>query len=549
MDDDNNNDFTWNPLEEGQDSLSRRKTSNAGGGPQGNTQEGSDETSDEPTPPSQESSGHENLGDDETGKDNSDEGGQEPLEDTENDFTQRSSEGPEDEPNPKNKPGGALANPGKSWLLEGSFGFLGPTLITVIVAILLIVFVAGVFVFLVPDTKPSEACTNAVEGHVFPVDRARVTGYGDNFGDGRSGHDHSGTDIMHKQDEKVKLFAITDGVVYRIHDAGSGFSFWLRSTNPNDKNFYFYTHMYDVTVKENQKVTAGQLVAHSGGYNAGASGDHLHLSVGTKDNFTINLPVGSGAKHGQLHAPPPNESTLNPYPLLQSWDPQAKGKKGATTSSAGSNCGTDTTSGVVLQPSHQTDTDTGVEADRAAKIAAYTMRAIKPKNKSSVSSYPNQTSLEYWKSGSNACKKTTAGGTGYAWEIAESNKKSPDYFISIHSNSGTDGKEVMGIYHEGDSASQQFAQELVSAVSKVTNFREKVIDDNYPRSDCAGLGGRHVDAEGDPALYSIDPKVNKAKYKIILEVGDNVKNPHFWTPANMKRVGDAIAGVINQKLK
>lgn len=430
-------------------------------------------------------------------------------------------------------------------------GALAIGVIFVILAIFILVLVLGGLAGIGNTGVPAAACDAGpvVDGHVFPVDRSRVTEYIDSFGFDRPTHLHSGTDIMHKQDEKVKLFAITDGVVYRIHDAGNGYSLWLRSTNPNDKNYYFYTHMHDVLVKEDQKVTAGQLIAHSGGYNAGANGDHLHLSVGTKDNFTINLPFGSGAKPGQAHAPAPYESTLNPYPLLKAWDPKGGGGTSAGQQGGSSQCQTQTYSGgIVLQPSHQTDTGgSATEAERTSKIADYALKALKTESKSKFTSYPSQKDLKWFDGGSNACTASTAAGTGYAWEITESNKRSPIYFIGLHINEDPKNR-VQGYYHKGETENGALADELAAAISKGVGLAKNNLGTDDLDRDCSSMGGRYKDSNGAPSFYSIDPAKNKAKYRVILEIGDNDHNS-FWTDANMKKVGEAIASVLNQKVK
>jgi murein DD-endopeptidase MepM/ murein hydrolase activator NlpD len=184
------------------------------------------------------------------------------------------------------------------------------------------------------SAESAESVCVSVDGHVFPLPKDQVT-YSDGFGDSRTDHLHSGTDIMHKKDLKVEVYAITDGDIVSAKTGTSGASLKLRSTNPNGTRYYFYTHFSSINVTSGASVKAGQLIGYSGGYNEGANGDHIHLSVGTVESFTVNLPLGSGAAHGQTAAPSPYESTLNPFPILKAIDSGSTGCVGTSVGQYG----------------------------------------------------------------------------------------------------------------------------------------------------------------------------------------------------------------------
>ncbi len=209
--------------------------------------------------------------------------------------------------------------------VAGIAAFLGSGWgLVVAIVIAIIVFFLTLFMFQTlaaafpGETKENKNCIST-DGHAFPLDKD-ITNYSDSFGDSRGDHLHSGTDIMHKKDLKAKTYAIANGKIVSANTESNGASLKLHSTTDGDSNYYFYTHFSSITVKEGDKVKAGDLIGYSAGYNTGASGDHIHISVGTTEGFTINLPNGSGAKQGQEKAPSPYESTLNPYPILKAID-------------------------------------------------------------------------------------------------------------------------------------------------------------------------------------------------------------------------------------
>lgn len=200
---------------------------------------------------------------------------------------------------------------------------------------------------------------------------------------------------------------------------------------------------------------------------------------------------------------------------------------------------------VVWQPSHQTDT--GVDFSEAATcngIVEAAMRSL-PKLKEYKVWSLGQPNLHHDKAGSNTIVEHTTAVidgkiSGYAYELQASNKKKPDVFIAIHNNGGTKKHAIWGFVHEGDAyeaANKELAARLIAAVSAVTDLENKgvLLDSSTGRNDyiCKSTGKK--------AFYSLDEHVNTAKYRVLLEIGDNALSKTFLeNPVNQDKMGKAI---------
>lgn len=159
------------------------------------------------------------------------------------------------------------------------------------------------------------------DGHVFPL--AKTTGYSDSFLGNRCGgtgsgrpHAHGGIDIMHAKDEHVPVYAVVDGTIFRINTG----SIRLQSTNPNDHYTYFYQHLYQVLVTKGQVVKAGDLIAYSGGHNAGSVGDHTHFGMMTSPSAEAEVPISSCSINTSSRASIASQmGIVNPYKTLKNW--------------------------------------------------------------------------------------------------------------------------------------------------------------------------------------------------------------------------------------
>lgn len=200
---------------------------------------------------------------------------------------------------------------------------------------------------------------------------------------------------------------------------------------------------------------------------------------------------------------------------------------------------------VVWQPSHQTDT--GKDFSEAAVCNGIVEAAIgaSPKLKEFKVWSLNEPNLHHPNVGSNTIVEHTSAVidgkiSGYAYELKQANKKKPDVFISVHNNGGTKRHAIWGFIHDGDqyeAENRALAARLVAAISAVTDLENRGVqlDSSTGRNDytCKATGKR--------AFYSLDEHVNTAKYRVLLEVGDNgVSKDFLENPANQQKMGKAI---------
>ena len=200
---------------------------------------------------------------------------------------------------------------------------------------------------------------------------------------------------------------------------------------------------------------------------------------------------------------------------------------------------------VVWQPSHQTDT--GKDFSEAAVCNGIVEAAIgaSPKLKEFKVWSLNEPNLHHPNVGSNTIVEHTSAVidgkiSGYAYELKQANKKKPDVFISVHNNGGTKRHAIWGFIHDGDqyeAENRALAARLVAAISAVTDLENRGVqlDSSTGRNDytCKATGKR--------AFYSLDEHVNTAKYRVLLEVGDNgVSKDFLENPANQQKMGRAI---------
>lgn len=156
------------------------------------------------------------------------------------------------------------------------------------------------------------------------------------FGEIRSGHFHSGTDIRTNEKEGEVVMAVADGYVSRIKISATGFGKALYITHPNGyTSVYGHLQRFNETIaafadsvqyakesfemdvmpgKNTLPVRAGQLIAFSGN-TGGSEGPHLHFEIRDKETeHPINpllfgykildtiAPVIQNLKIYQLHA-------------------------------------------------------------------------------------------------------------------------------------------------------------------------------------------------------------------------------------------------------
>jgi hypothetical protein len=200
---------------------------------------------------------------------------------------------------------------------------------------------------------------------------------------------------------------------------------------------------------------------------------------------------------------------------------------------------------VVWQPSHQTDTGVNFNEAKTCNSIAEAAMSIKSKAKEYKVWSLDKENLHHNNTGTNTLKAHTSDVidgkiSGYAYEINESNKLNPDVFIALHNNGGTKRHAIWGFIHEGDEYekdNKELAGRLIAAVSAATDLENRgvLFDSSTGRNDyrCASTGKL--------GFYSIDETVNKAKFRVLLEIGDIGASKAFLeNPENQKTIGIAI---------
>ncbi|MEO5948650.1 MAG: N-acetylmuramoyl-L-alanine amidase [Chitinophagaceae bacterium] len=200
---------------------------------------------------------------------------------------------------------------------------------------------------------------------------------------------------------------------------------------------------------------------------------------------------------------------------------------------------------VIWQPSHQTDTGKDFSEAATCNGIAEAAMATTPSLKEYKVWSLGKKDLHHADSGSNTKKSHTTDIidgkiSGYAYELNEANSKNPFAFISIHNNGGTKRHAVWGYIHYGDKyeqANRELAARLVKAICAVTNMEDRgvLLDSTTGRNDY------RCSQSGKLSFYSLDENINKAPYRVLLEIGDNaVSHDFLQNPANQKTIGEAI---------
>ena len=200
---------------------------------------------------------------------------------------------------------------------------------------------------------------------------------------------------------------------------------------------------------------------------------------------------------------------------------------------------------VVFQPSHQRDTGVNYnEALTADAIVQYAMSEPPRFDEHKVWSYP-QPGLHHADRGTNTLIAHTSaleGGklSGYAWELARANELKPLVFIGVHNNSGTGRHALWGYIHDGDGLegwNRRLSNILIEEIARATDLENRGthLDSTTGRNDyrCA--------ATGRLGFYSIDENVNRAPYRVLLEIGDIEKSGALLLDEEFRKaVGAAI---------
>ncbi len=209
---------------------------------------------------------------------------------------------------------------------------------------------------------------------------------------------------------------------------------------------------------------------------------------------------------------------------------------------------------VVWQPSHQTDT--GKDFSEAAVCNAIAEAAMntEPKLKEYKVWSLGKSEYHHADSGSNtkiAHTSAVVDGriSGYTYELQESNKIKPTVFIALHNNGGTKRNAVWGYIHYGDAYendNRELAARLIQSISEASGLENRGVwlDSTTGRNDyrCA--------ASGKLSFYSLDENINTARYRVLLEIGDNaISRELLLDPEGQKKIGAAIKKALATWMK
>lgn len=209
---------------------------------------------------------------------------------------------------------------------------------------------------------------------------------------------------------------------------------------------------------------------------------------------------------------------------------------------------------VVFQPSHQSDTGENYnEARTADAMVQYAMQAAPHYDEHKVWSY-FQPGLHHADTGTNTLIAHTSAVedgriSGYAWELGQANALKPLVFIGVHNNSGTGRHALWGYIHDGDPMMEQnrrLSNILIEEIARATDLENRGthLDSSTGRNDY------RCRATGRLAFYSIDENVNKAPYRVLLEIGDIEKSRAFLLDeGNRQAVGTAIKRGLERFLR
>ena len=200
---------------------------------------------------------------------------------------------------------------------------------------------------------------------------------------------------------------------------------------------------------------------------------------------------------------------------------------------------------VVFQPSHQKDTGENYnEALTADAMVQYAMQTPPHYDEHKVWSY-FQPGLHHADTGTNTLKAHTTALedgklSGYAWELKRAGELAPLVFIGVHNNSGTGRQALWGYIHDGDPGMQQnrrLSDILIEEIARATDLENR----GTHLDSSTGRNNYRCAATGRLGFYSIDENVNKAPYRVLLEIGDIEKSRAFLLDeGNRQAVGAAI---------
>jgi hypothetical protein len=177
---------------------------------------------------------------------------------------------------------------------------------------------------------------------------------------------------------------------------------------------------------------------------------------------------------------------------------------------------------VALQPSHQNDTgaDSWHEYRVCGDIVDRTIAAM-----------PGVRGVKAWDirhglTGSNNYRPRPSNTRAFDTEVAIANAADADAFVAVHCDGGAPSG-ILGEYLPGDTKGRALCARLV--------------DELVRRTGLPNRGLREV------RLYSLETARNKAEYRCLVEIGDNVADRAFLdSAAGRQKAADAMASILSR---
>lgn len=177
---------------------------------------------------------------------------------------------------------------------------------------------------------------------------------------------------------------------------------------------------------------------------------------------------------------------------------------------------------IAWQPSHQADTGASgwKEYRVCGDIVDRTIREL-PEFKH-VKAWDTKHGL----TGSNNYRPKPSNTRAFDQELRIAGARHAEIFISIHNDGGAPSG-ILGEYLPGDTEGKALSESLVNALSHDLDMKDR--------------GSRAV------TLYSLESVRNKARYRCLLEVGDNSADREFLeSPEGRQQVAESLARAIRQ---
>jgi len=178
---------------------------------------------------------------------------------------------------------------------------------------------------------------------------------------------------------------------------------------------------------------------------------------------------------------------------------------------------------IAWQPSHQADT--AADWDREYVICGDIADRVIAK----LSEYPNVKAwdIRHGKTGTNNYRPNPTNTKAFDNEVELANAADADVFIGLHVDSGALEHWLLGEVLPGDAKGEALCDTLLGALSDELGWKKR-----------PARAAR---------LYSLEPVRNDAKYKCLLEIGDNEKDRAFLeNPKNRDRIASALAEGIRE---